>query len=476
MLGYESEAELLAVDLESQVYADPADRQRLIRQTSQEDSYEIPEVRFKTKQGKTRLVRVAGTCGRDEKGELRFCEGVIEDVTEKKLLEVQLCQSQKMEAIGRLAGGVAHDFNNLLTVIGGYSEVLLGLDAFPPQGREALHEIALASRRAASLTRQLLTFSRKQVVAPELTEIGGAIEEATRLLKRLLPADVRLQIDCQPDPIRVFIDPSQLQQLILNLTLNARDALQGSGTIAIELRKCLRSEPLLWFSGSLPPGEYALIKVRDNGIGMSAETVENIFEPFFTTKDLGSGTGLGLATVYGIVQQAGGGITVESLPGQGTLFMVFLPLATAAIADGAASGKPAEDRSAPIGSETILLVEDEQIVRDFIAHAIRRLGYTVIAADSGPGAIQSSQDHRGEVHALITDVILGEMSGPEVATAIRNQRPEIAVLFMSGYNDDALLNRGVMMQEIAFLAKPFSTEQLARKLRELLAKAPSHKA
>ncbi len=475
MLGYQSAEELLAVDLEAQVYADPADRKRLINQLLQEDSYEIPEVQFRTKQGKTRLVRVAGTCARDENGEFRFCEGVIEDVTEKKLLEAQLSQSQKMEAIGRLAGGVAHDFNNLLTVISGYSEVLLGLDVLPAQGQEALHEIVLASRRAAALTRQLLTFSRKQVVAPELTAIGEAIAEATRMLKRLLPADVRLLIDCQPDPIEVLIDPSQLQQLILNLALNARDALQGSGNIHLELRRSILSEPLPWFSGVLPPGAYAQITARDNGIGMSQETVENIFEPFFTTKDLGSGTGLGLATVYGIVRQSGGGITVESRPGQGTRFTVFLPLPTSVLVRRSAAIPP-EHRVTPIGSETILLVEDEQIVRDFIAHAIRRLGYTVITADSGPAAIRSCQDHAGEIHVIVTDVILGEMSGPEVAAAIRDQRPDIAVLFMSGYNDDALLNRGIMMQEIAFLAKPFTTEQLARKLRDILAKAPSHKA
>ncbi len=387
----------------------------------------------------------------------------IRDVTERKHLEEQLRQSQKMEALGRLAGGVAHDFNNLLTIIGGYSQMLLsGVRARDPARRD-LESIAEAANRASALTRQLLAFSRRQVVQPKVLDLNRLIARMHRMLRPVIGEDIELRLNLQRNLGRVKADPGQLEQVVMNLVVNARDALPQGGWITIETREIVLTADAA--PVALPAGTYVALAVSDSGEGIDAETLPHVFEPFFTTKLRGKGSGLGLSTVYGIVKQSGGEIQVSSEVGQGSTFRIYLPVFRA-------PAKRREIRAAPVraatGEETILLVEDEAGVRRLAREMLLRQGYTVLEAASGPDALELWSQHGGAIDLLVTDVVMPQMSGRELAERLREARPDLKVLYMSGYTNDVIARHGVLEAEVAFLQKPFAAESLGRKVRTVL--------
>ncbi len=378
--------------------------------------------------------------------------------------EDQLRQSQKMDAIGRLAGGVAHDFNNLLTVILGYGEQLLERLKPGDPMRGAAEEIQNAAERAAALTRQLLAFSRKQMLEPRSLDLNRTAAGTGELLRRLIGEDIALEVKLDPSLGRVHADEHQMQQVIMNLAINARDAMPGGGRLTI----ATANADVAVADQHLPPGRYVKLMVSDTGIGMDAETRARVFEPFFTTKELGKGTGLGLATVYGIVRQTGGYIWVDSAPGQGTVFRVYLPRHDVPTSAGAGEVSSAAVGRLPVGRETVLLVEDEATVRELMQGTLERHGYRVLSAGSGEAALALVAGHTGPVDLLVTDVVMPGMRGPDLAARLVPAHPRLRVLFMSGYADDAVLQDGVRDGQAAFLQKPFTREALALKVREVL--------
>jgi len=378
--------------------------------------------------------------------------------------EEQLRQSQKMDAIGRLAGGVAHDFNNLLTVILGYSEHMLEeLGADTPQGRAAA-EIQAAAERAAGLTRQLLAFSRKQMLEPKELDLNVTLAGTIRLLRRLIGEDVSLEVKLDPDLGRVLADENQIQQVVMNLAINARDAMPEGGRLVLTTANADLDAAYSEQHLPLAPGRYVMLMVSDTGVGMDADTKARVFEPFFTTKERGKGTGLGLATVYGIVKQTGGYIWLYSEPGRGTVFKIYLPRI-----DGSGSGEADAAAGARArGNETVLLVEDEAMVRNLLGARLEQHGYRVLAAGSGEEAVEVAARHREPLHVMVTDVVMPGMGGPELATRLAALHPELRVLYISGYTDDAVLRHGVREGVTSFLQKPFTLEALARKIRDVL--------
>jgi two-component system, cell cycle sensor histidine kinase and response regulator CckA len=386
------------------------------------------------------------------------------DLTERQQLETQLRVSQKMEGIGRLAGGIAHDFNNLLTAILGYAELMES--QLEDEGlKSELREIRLAGERAAALTRQLLAFSRKQVLQPRILDLNAVVSEMEKLLRRLIGEDVELTTRLDPALESVKADPGQLEQVLMNLAVNARDAMPEGGTLTIETANTVLDAGFTTAHPGARSGEYAILTVADTGIGMSDEVRSHAFEPFFTTKEHGKGTGLGLATAYGIVKQSDGYITVDSEPGRGTTFRIYFPHAAGA---AAASGRGEPSALSPRGTETILLVEDESGVRRLSRTILEAQGYIVLEAASGDEALEVARSHAGEIHLVATDVIMPGMSGRVLWDRLRVLLPDPRVLFMSGYTDDAIARHGVLEPGIAFLQKPFTPFSLAQKVREVL--------
>ena len=388
-------------------------------------------------------------------------------VTEEALRrsEDHLRQVQKMEAIGRLAGGVAHDFNNLLTAIMGYSELSLSHLQPGDQARKNAEQIRQAAVRAAALTHQLLAFGRRQVLASKVLDLNAVATNLEPMLRRLIGEDLDLGIVPCPDLGRVQADPGQIEQVIMNLAINARDAMPRGGKLTIETANVELGEGDNRPQVPVRPGRYVLLAVSDTGCGMNAETQAHIFEPFFTTKEQGKGTGLGLATVYGIVKQSDGYIWVYSEPGFGTTFKIYLPR----IDDVSTTAEPDEARSAPAsGRETILLVEDEEAVRDLVRGVLEGRGYSVLLAQSGEEAVRLSGGHEGPIHLMVTDVVMPRMSGRELAERLASSRPAMKVLYISGYTDDAVVRHGVLSRGVAFLQKPFMPNALLRKVREVL--------
>jgi PAS domain S-box-containing protein len=398
--------------------------------------------------------------------------GIAVDLTERKHLDQQLRQSQRMEAVGRLAGGVAHDFNNLLGVIIGYGEG--SLRALPADHgvRPKIEQILRAGERAAGLTRQLLTFSRKHVVDSRVLDLNSVVGDIEKMLRTLIGEDIELRVVRGADLGRIRADPGELEQVIMNLAVNARDAMPKGGRLTIETANAELGRDYERERSGPRPGRYVLMSVTDTGLGIAPEIQAQIFEPFFTTKEIGKGTGLGLSTVYGIVQQSEGHIAVHSEPGQGACFKVYFPRIDQA-ADVAA---PPALEPAPHGQETILLVEDEQTLRAMTAELLEERGYTVLAAPNGAEALRVSRTHAGEIHLVITDVIMPGMGGRDLATQIAQERPGTRVLYISGYTDDAIVHHGVLSADLSFLQKPFTSERLARKVREALDKGHSHQA
>jgi PAS domain S-box-containing protein len=391
---------------------------------------------------------------------------IVRDVTERNQLELQLRQAQKMEAIGSLAGGVAHDFNNLLTIILGYGEVLF--ESMEPQNpmREEVQAVIDAARRAATLTGQLLSFSRKQVFQPRVVDLNTLVSDISRMLRRLIGENIELTTSFDPALGRVRVDPSQIEQVIMNLTVNARDAMPVGGKVTIETCNVELDQEYASQHAHVEPGPYVMLAVTDTGVGMNEEIRSRAFEPFFTTKKLGEGTGLGLATVYGIIKQSGGHVFLYSELGYGTSFKIYLPRIIAPV-DAPFSNQMAEKPQT--GTETILVVEDDAAVRQLAVLALRDRGYAVFEASNGEEALRLSQEHASEpIELLMTDIVMPQMGGRDLFDRIRIQRPQIRVLFASGYTDKAILNHWLTEPGTMFLQKPFTPGMLARRIREVL--------
>lgn len=397
---------------------------------------------------------------------------VVRDITERKQaqeekarLEEQLRLSQKLEAVGQLAGGIAHDFNNLLTAINGYSDMLLSDLSQDHPARHGLEQIQYAGERASSLTRQLLAFSRKQVLAPKVLILNTVVGSMEKLLRRLIGEDIALMIHPDANLGTVKADPGQLEQVLLNLAVNARDAMPSGGELTIETQNVELDEAFARTHAPTQAGWYVMLAVSDTGCGMDPDTQARIFEPFFTTKEQGKGTGLGLSTVYGIVKQSGGYVWVSSEPGQGAVFKIYLPR-VAEPADSIPSDEAQPE--ALHGSEIILLVEDEVVVRNLARSVLELYGYTVLEAEHGKEALRIGQEHSGPIHLLLTDTVMPRMGGREVAKRLASVRPETKVLYMSGYTDKTIVQHGMLEPGTAFLQKPFTARVLARKVRETL--------
>ena len=390
---------------------------------------------------------------------------VTRDVTERKKLEEQFHQAQKMETVGQLAGGVAHDFNNLLTVISGYSEVLLNRLPATDPASGLLQEIHKAGERAAGLTRQLLAFSRKQIIQPKVLDLNALANDVGKMLRHMIGEDVSLTTVLAPRLGRVKADPGQIEQVLMNLAVNARDAMPEGGKLTIETANVDLDQSYAQAHAEVKPGRYVWLAVSDTGCGMTEEVKARIFEPFFTTKEPGKGTGLGLATAYGIVKQSGGYIYVYSEPGHGTTFKIYLPL----VEDGVPSGQSHPgSKTMPKGSETILLVEDEDAVRSLTRYTLQMQGYAVLEAKDGEEALRVAEKHQGGFHLLVTDVVMPRMSGWRLAEQLAPTHPGLKVMFLSGYTDDAVVRHGIVEAEVAFLQKPFTPSALAQKVRDVL--------
>ena len=397
-------------------------------------------------------------------------EGIMVDITERKALETQLQQSRKMEAVGRLAGGIAHDFNNLLTIISGYTEMALSRPHLPSEAHADIERIENASGRAAALVRQLLAFSRKQVLQPKILDLNKIVLNLDSLLRRLMDERIEMVTRVKDDLGKVKADPAQVEQVIMNLVVNARDAMPEGGRLVVETCNTDLDANYAVDHVSVRPGRYVMLAVSDTGVGMDRQTVAHIFEPFFTTKESGRGTGLGLSTVYGIVKQSGGYIWVYSEPGKGSTFKVYLPrVDEVPEAVGAAQIAPRAQR----GTETILIVEDEEAVRELIQTVLAEKGYDVIPSRDPQHAEQIAARFAGEIHLLLTDMVMPGTSGRELAERISAKRRGIRVLFMSGYTDNVITSGGMLEEGLAFLQKPFSPAALVQKVREVLSQTPA---
>jgi len=442
----------------------------LLRETHQECARE-PGTRFEREfrlrhpDGDYRWILMAGSSDPAESGQPTRVLGTSIDITDRKRLEMQFHQAQKMESIGRLAGGIAHDFNNLLGVIRGYTDTIA--DAVDKQSpvRSDVIQIQRAAERAATLTRQLLAFSRRQVLQPEVLDINAVVEGVQGMLKRLIGENIEFRMDLESDLGAILGDRGQIELILMNLAVNARDAMPAGGRLTFATRNQVVSESEVRKRPGAHPGEFVCIEVADTGTGMDRETLERIFEPFFTTKEKGKGTGLGLATVYGIVKQSGGGIWVESHPDQGTQFEIYFPRIHAVPAPSILLERTSQVAQ---GTEIILVVEDEEALRVVTQIILSRAGYTVLAAASPEQAIAIMEQHGLEIELLLSDIVMPGMSGPDMAARFRTQYPQLRVLFMSGYADNTLLSLDGSTERVQFIEKPFSSAQLTTRVREVL--------
>jgi PAS domain S-box-containing protein len=423
------------------------------------------------KNGDTLIIEKALTPLRDAKGEITHFISTGRDITERRQLESDLRQAQKMDAIGRLAGGVAHDFNNLLLVISAYAELMLDSLAEDDPLRRNIGEIITASRRAADLTRQLLAFGRKQVQLLQVLDLNTVIAEIKTMLPRLIGEDIELIFLPEQNLGKVKADPVQIEQIVMNLAANARDAMPSGGTLTIETATVEVDEAYVQRHSIVPPGDYVLLTVADSGHGIATKDLPHIFEPFYTTKEEGKGTGLGLATVYGIVKQNGGFIWVYSEPRQGTTFKIYFPQVQSLRCEACVT-KPAAQ--SPRGCETVLLVEDETSVRQAARQFLMQSGYNVLEAFDGEDALREAREHDGPIHLMITDVVMPRISGPSLAEQLADDRPDMKVLFVSGYAERTVLQHGKIDVTQRFLQKPFSLKTLARKVREVLETSSEH--
>jgi two-component system cell cycle sensor histidine kinase/response regulator CckA len=465
--GYDSPQQFIAQmnDLAHDLWVDASKRQELNRLMEVYGTVNGFEYQIRRPDGKKIWLMQNSRVVKNDAGELLHYEGMVQDITERKLLEEQLRQSQRMDALGRLAGGVAHDFNNALAVIQGFSELLQSDMPEVAQQRHHVEEILKAAQRAASLTRQLLAFSRKQTIMPIVLDVNSVVTDVEKMLRRLIGEDVELTITRDPQLKSVRADRGQLEQVLMNLAVNARDAMPKGGRLLIETRNSVLDQSYFEDHGYGKPGEYCMLSVSDTGIGMDKETQAHIFEPFFTTKPLGKGTGLGLSTVYGIVKQSEGFISVYTEPGFGTTFRIYLPQVEAAPRQETPS---VPLQAMPQGVGTILLVEDEEPLRRLAVSCLRSKGYEVLEACDGKSAREIAASFAGPIHLLLTDVIMPQMSGRELAGNLKESRPEMRVLYMSGYTHDLVTQHGVLESGAPLLEKPFGIEALLLKVRAAL--------
>jgi len=457
LLGY-SEEELKRMGLSGLL--SPADFARFTSSLAPDaDHSDVPDVSIHRKDGSNIPIDVS-TSSEETEGLILVA---LHDGSEKARMREQLRQAQKMEAVGMLAGGIAHDFNNLLTIISGYTQMLMASPQIATErDRTALEQVLRASERAADLTSQLLAFSRRQSIQPRVIEINRVVDQTASMLRRLIGEDIELRIDKAADAGRIHADPAQIQQVLLNLVINARDAMPKGGTLIIRTH-----------NSDIGPGNgphhrakrggYVVLEIADTGMGMDSATRQRIFEPFFTTKPEGKGTGLGLSTVYAIIKQAKGLIDFNTVVGQGTTFKVYLPR----VQDESVEELPKSPEPAG-GHETVLLVEDEEGVRRAVHSTLERSGYHVLVAASGPEALEIARSHHGPIDLLISDVVMPHMNGRELAKALVAERPQIAVIFISGYPGDTLQSKGALAAEAVFLPKPFTPLALSTKVREIL--------
>ena len=424
------------------------------------------EYRIRHKSGEWRVLESTASAVRNAHGEVEKLIIVNRDITERRQLEQQLLLSQRLEAVGKLSGGIAHDFNNILGVIIGYSEALQETIGVDDPMREAVDEIEKAGQRAAALTQQLLAFSRKQVLEPKILDLNSIVADVEKMLRRLIGADVELEITPDPSIGKVKADRGQIEQVILNLAVNARDAMQQGGRLKIETRNADLDANDSRRKRYIVPGHYVMLEVSDTGMGMSAEVQSHIFEPFYTTKEQGKGTGLGLATVYGVIKQSGGYIWLESEIGKGSTFQVYLPRA-----EGLVEETPRVEPSFKShGPGTILVAEDEPSLRKLTCNTLKESGYRVLEAEDGAKAIEVAAQFDKDIHLLLTDVVMRGMNGRELADKMSSGHPRMKVLYMSGYTDGAVATHGVLESGIVILRKPFSRKQLQQSVGEMLAK------
>ena len=474
ILGYDSPQELIASfnDNGAELYVDPAAAEEVTRTLEAEGIVKGYEFEAYCKDGEKIWLSLNIRLIRDDHGTALFREGAIEDITEHKRaeterqrLEEQLRHSQKMEAIGQLAAGVAHDFNNLLTAINGYSSLALQRGNPDSRTKTYLEEIRKAGDRAANLTRQLLAFGRKQMLKPVALNLNEVVFDMNKMLRRLIGEDIKFDAKLDPQLKKIKADPGLIEQVLVNLVVNGRDAMPQGGALTIETTNFELDQEYTSKLLALPPGGYVMLAVSDTGCGMDMETKGRIFEPFFTTKDKGRGTGLGLSTVYGIVKQSGGNIRVYSEPNRGTTVKVYLPHFDG---DEEPAERPSVETAAPRGSETILLVEDENVVRGLARQILEQAGYNVLDAGNGEEALRLCRQHSDPIHLLLTDVVMPETSGKEIAHLLTSLQPATRVLFMSGYTDDAIVHHGVLDTSVEFIQKPFTPVGLTRKVRQVL--------
>ncbi|HEX6503151.1 MAG TPA: PAS domain S-box protein [Terriglobales bacterium] len=467
ILGYESAAEVLALRMTQDVYVDAKQHKEIVSNLLAAGQLRGIEAQWRRLDGKIITVRLSGRSIQEE-GRISGFEMIVEDITERRLLEEQLRQAQKMEAVGQLAGGIAHDFNNLLTVIKGNSQLLLEKLHAVDSRRNGVEQIQKATDRAVSLIYQLLAFSRKQVIEFRVLDLNSMIANTMQLLRRLMGEHIELTIIEGKDLGRVKADPGQVEQVIMNLALNARDAMADGGKLTIETENVEVDDSYRSEDASIAPGRYVMLRVTDTGIGMDGVTLAHIFEPFFTTKAVGKGTGLGLSTVYGIVKQTNGFITAHSEPDVGSTFHVYLPRVDQPVDAVEVRSPETQDYH---GGETVLVVEDEDGVRSLITMLLARNGYTVLEASNAEEALQLCESRESRVQMLITDLVLPHMNGRELSERMEELYPGLRTLFMSGYTDDATLKDGVLENRAAFLQKPFNMETFLRKVREVLGRA-----
>jgi PAS domain S-box-containing protein len=464
MLGYNSADEVLKLNATTEIYADPQERARLVQKWLQGTKIE-DEATWQRRDGTVITVRLTGRTLTDDQGVVQEFEFIAEDVTEQRSLEQELRQIQKIEAVGQLAGGIAHEFNNYLSIILGYSEFLIEEAGTNQSLRRGVAEIKAATQRAASLTGQLLAFSRKQVLEPAILDLNQVIREAHNLLRRLVPANIEIIPVLEPALGRVKADPGQIQQILINLALNARDAMPQGGKVIIETANAELDESYCSQHLGVEPGTRVLLAIRDTGCGMNAETLSHMFEPFFTTKEQGKGTGLGLSTIYGIGKQSGGHIDVESSLGEGTVFRIYLPRAEAPVEQPEPTVPQTEE---PGASETILVVEDEVTLRWLIRLSLERRGYRVLAAKDGTEAIEICQRNPSQIRLVLSDIMMPHVNGLQLRERAATLCPDAKFLFMSGYSEEIIEPENLLAHGCAFLEKPFLINELVVKVRELL--------
>src|SRR5229473_5853295 len=463
MLGYESDEELMRCDVEKDICRDPETHQRLVRDYWRKQDFRDVEAQWRRKDGKIITVKMTGHPVLEKADSPAYFEVFAEDITERRSLESQLLQSQKMEAIGRLAGGIAHDFNNLLGVILGHSDILEQQIGGNDRFRKSVEATRNAAERAAALTMQLLTFSRKQVIEPTVIDLNASVMEIEKMLHRVIGEDIELSIRLQPDLGRVKADPGQLSQVLLNLAVNSRDAMPSGGKLIIETANADLDDTYGRQHLGARPGPHVMLAVSDTGTGMDSETLSHIFEPFFTTKETGKGTGLGLSMVYGIIKQSNGYIMAYSEPGRGTTFKIYFPRTQ----ESASPVQKANDEI-PSGTETVMVVEDEVALRELTCVLLEDAGYTVLESSGAEDALETAKDTQCKIDLLLTDIVMPRLDGRELANQMVSLRPDLKVLYMSGYTDAIIVDRGVLTQGTVLVQKPFTKRTLLQKVRETL--------